>query len=185
MTINTDLRYKKPSEEIVRDLIWYSCGLRLPPEMITFGKPEPFEPYPNDPIHRNTVVRTSGIIKKTRYFKGSQIIRYCRLNLNEVANHQPNRTIVIDRYPFTTYDILDQVNEIWGLMLSREDVIDTLYESHQADFVIRASPDSLVWIGELDFSDQAPNILTKVRLNGFKKYSLGLPRPFLDGFKVH
>lgn len=177
MSINADFRYKKPSEEIIRDLIWFSNGFRVPNDVVTFGNPVSFTPYPGDSIRRDTRVTLTGKITNTRYFQGSTTVFYRRLTFQELTVLD-NKPIVVTNFPFTTWQILDQLNERYGIMLEKSDVFNIVYETMEGPFKVVARPESLVWQGELDLTDvvfENLDLLKVTDLSGFQEVDDTLP----------
>mgnify|MGYP001070252121 CR=1 FL=1 len=140
----------KTSRSILLDLIYASLGARLLPDDITWGEPEAYEPYPDDDFKRDTRLQLIAS-DDAKYVKGRKSVTYRRLRLAQLESVSQN--VVTSRgFPFSTYEVLDQLNLIYGVMLEEDDVYDIQYTHMAGPFVLRAKPGSLAWVGELEFA---------------------------------
>lgn len=178
---------KKPSEEIVRELIYFTNGVKFDSRDVTFGAPEVYPIAGFDTIERNTRLTVSpGNISG---FSGDRIVFYRRLDLKDITPVSLN-SITIFELPVSTHQLLDQINLRYGLSLSVDDVQDVMYPSTQGPFPLIAKASSLVWIGEysLPLSFPAINLLGP-NLEGFTRVPRHLDRLLpvkdLHGFTRH
>jgi len=154
----------KPSEEIVRELIYFTNGVRFGKEDVSFGAPKVVEMVPYDGVLRNTQLSVFG--NKQYGYSNERVIYYGRLSLASLVAKSAN-PIIIRRMPCYTYDILDQINFHYGVQLSEEDVQNVYYASVAGPFPLIAKPDSLVWINRIDLAVQFPSLnIQQPDLNG-------------------
>lgn len=160
----------KTSRSILLDLIYASLGTRLLPDDITWGTPEAFEPYPDDDFKRDTRLQLLAS-EDAKYVRGRKSVTYRRLNLVDLEPVSQN--VVTSRgFPFSTYEVLDQLNLIYGVMLEEDDVYDLQYTHMAGPFVLRAKPGSLAWLGELEFAVEfadleLPALVINREMDGF------------------
>lgn len=155
-----DYRYKRTSEAIVRYLIEATLGIRFTEEDVEFGLPEVVEPLePNLPVFPSvslngvTMVRDTRVLVKTRgdqYRMGRFYAVFARHDLAEIVPVSQN-IIQVREFPFSTYDVLDQLNIRYGLSLSEDDVHDIYYPTLVGPFYLRAKSTCLAWKGQLEF----------------------------------
>lgn len=161
-----DYRYKRTSEAILRYLIEATLGLRLDKEDVTFGQPEVIEPLePNLPLFPSKSLNGLWMVRDTRvlvtagerYRAGKFYACFGKHDLADIVPVSQN-TILVRQWPFSTYDVLDQLNIRFGLSLSEDDVHDIYYPALEGPFVVRAKSTSLVWKGELPFEIEALDV---------------------------
>lgn len=142
----TFFNYDKPSQEIIRDLIFYVNGFMLPETGVTYGAPAAFAgPDTGYFSYLNTSVEVSIAYQPYVPNYGKRTFFYSRLNLGNaypVTNPTP---IVVASYPTDTYTLLPQINAYYGLQLGESDVLNTPYANAATDFLVTAAVTSLVW----------------------------------------
>lgn len=141
------MRYRKPSDQIVRDLIFYNTGYILPEEA-KFGTLEAEEPNPSDPLGRDTKLMV--YIPQDVYSKssGGRWLYYRRLDLSKLEK-QSQSELTSHTFPFSTYAILEQINLLYNIDLNQDDVQDTAYTDSTQPYKLMAKPGSLAWQGTL------------------------------------
>lgn len=127
--------YPKTSAELVLDLIAAS-NTNLPFPLTTnnvfVGPPTAITVVP--PSIANTSARLSS--KPSSGYSGSKIIQYRRVNLADLfKNITPNvrkysATGEAGSNPFTVYTLLPYLNEIYGLKLTTDDVVDQTFPAY-------------------------------------------------------
>lgn len=181
--VNTLRSINKTSRSILLDLIYASLGARLLPDDITWGVPEAFEPYPDDDFKRDTRLQLIAS-EDAKQVRGRKSVTYRRLRL---ASLEPvSQNVVTSRgFPFSTYEVLDQLNLIYGVMLEEDDVYDIYYTDMAGPFILRAKPGSLAWVGELEFAVEfaeleLPALIINRSMEGFSADELEA----LEAFKT-
>jgi hypothetical protein len=162
------MRYRKPSEQIVRDLIFYTLGYVLPPEA-AFTQLEAYEPVAEDPLKRDTKVLV--YIPDHVYSRshGARWIKYRRLDLG-LLEKQGQGQLTAHTFPFSTYDILDQINLLYNIDLSHDDVQDVAYVDSTQPYKLIAKPGSLAWQNTLVLDvavPSLPNLVSDAEPPGF------------------
>lgn len=145
------INYNRPAEQILYDLLFYTGGAWLPKDSLSFGEPRPLGPFPGDPYQRDTILEvTVGPAASDRQ-RGSVSIRYAKLNLGE----QPQVVegdVQVTSFPFTSHQLLPQLNALYGLQLDVVDLVNVVYREPSAEYAVQADPKSLVWRGGLTFT---------------------------------
>lgn len=202
MSISLDINYNKPSIEILSDLIYYTNGIRLDLTELNISKPENYQlPALGEAgdLDRNTKLSISGLKQGRRAFRGRCIVFYRRLDLNWLeSDYEP---MYINATSIRSIDLLEFINVYYGLQLSDSDIVDEVITKGSFPYKIRATFDSLVWVGESKinllfkdtlvdekqlsgFRDVVTNLIVNRKLDGFytKHYQL-LTERYLDGFQ--
>lgn len=167
MTYNFD----RPDEEIVCDLINIANGYKLYPAVVQFGVPQVFDPRRDVDEDINTYI--PAVVDPSfdqRMVPDETGFLYTRVPLAALRLVE-NIKIVPPSLPFSTYDVLDQINVQLKTRLTEEDLENTEYTTLDDDFIIRAKPTSKVWIGE-----------RLLAVDGGGKKFLLFPNYFLSGF---
>lgn len=163
--------YPKTSPELVLDLIAISNpGLPFPltVDTVYVGPPTAIAVVP--PAIANTTARISS--KPSSKYTGSKVVNYQRINLaNLFFNVTPN----IRKYsangeagsnPFTVYQLLPFLNELYGIKLTQDDVVDGYFPPYStiteggvskkvSSFTMVAKPTSQAFIGSVSIRTQA------------------------------
>lgn len=163
--------FKRPNPEIVCDLIYIAVGYRLETWAVKFGKTKELDPRPDIEDDPNSYIPAKVDPKFDYRMKpGNTGFVYMRVPLAAIrpVDDELIQPLAI---PFTTYDILPQINKQLGLALTRDDLENIEYTTMDDDFKIVAKPDSMVWIGWRNITV----------LGGGKKYLL-FPDYLLNGF---
>lgn len=117
---------------------------------VTFGVPAPIAgTWREGLVDRNTVIR----IKATEasIYKDSQVICYDRLDLASLAKLMDFRIKCYQ--PHSIYDLIKPIFLKFGIVIDKADVYDdpiTQIEGQDNHFTIRAKPDAIGWIGQVD-----------------------------------
>lgn len=165
--MNAFYSLQKPSEQILRDLIYFTNGFKLPKEAV-FSQPAVRNQPPDEVDGSDTFVVASIPVSGWNRNTGDKTLYYRRLDLGQVQA-LPGAQIVVNAFPFAIYDILDQINAALGLQLSQNDVLNTTYQDTSAPVVLTAAPQSLVWKNSLvlPVSAPLPSAVTVPDLVGF------------------
>lgn len=165
------LDYERPSEVILRDLIYVYNGVRLPEFHTKFGEPRPVDQRPEIKVDENTFIPIAVDEEIDARFDDIAGLMYRRTPINEVAD---DILILIDvsGFPFTLYEVLDQINVRLRLQLTEADVYDQTITSAEEPIRLKLKPGSQVFIGD------SPILRTFVRvpllnvldLSGFQEY---------------
>ena len=138
--------FNKPSKELALEQIYETYQIKLPATRVRLGIPRVADPRVdvlNDP---NTFVPAKVDRDYNTLFQGQPGFVYLRLQLSDVPGAQG---LLIDplTYPFSTLDLLPQINTQLGTQLTGEDVVNETFTSLHASFELTAHPHSLVWVG--------------------------------------
>ncbi len=178
-----DYRYKRTSEAILRYLIEATLGIRFEQGDIEFGRPEIIEPlasnlpvFPSVSLTGVEMVRDTRVLVKAtgdHFRSGRFYVAYARHDLADIEPVSLN-TVLVQKLPFSTYDVLDQLNIRYGLSLSEDDVHDIYYPDLVGPFYLRAKSTSLAWKGQLEFEIEPLAIalsdtLSVKELDGFSR----------------
>lgn len=132
----------RPTPEILLDLLWLNTGKHLPADLTTVGAPVM---VPQSDAADDTTVQASLLFTGDAAVEFADLnsVTYCRIPLCWLTRDQ---VMHFDQpYPFTTLDVLDQINLRLGVQLDVQDVVDHTYTSAEDVFALEAHPDSPVW----------------------------------------
>ena len=168
------LKYQlnRPGIEILLDLISiYNQRYRLEPHQVQFGDPQDLDTRPDILDDTNSFI--PAVVDSnvdSRLVPDNTGFLYARLPLG-ILKKDKEYDIDPLPVPFSTYQILDQINDQYACQLTEDDLEDTVYTSMDDWFNIYAKPTSKVWIGKrrIDVVGDGP------------KYVL-FPQTFLTGF---
>lgn len=139
--------FNRPEKEILCDLIYISNQYKLTPSVVEFGEVMELDQRPDIEDDPNSYIEAE--VNPSFDFRmkpGETGFLYHRLPLSGLRTVE-DTVIIPPALPFTTYDILDQINRQLGIELTEDDLVDVQYTSLDGDFVITAKPGSKVWIG--------------------------------------
>jgi hypothetical protein len=163
--------FTKAPTEIVIDLINYDNGTALRYDELEFGLPEAITGG-----HNTTVEVTA--VEGVSSYSGSVQITYNRVDLATVPGVRSRGMLVPPEGATTISDIVDQINTRYAINLTPDDYFDDPLPdvwSHPADeqvpFTLRAKPESLIWIGQVDLTVyhepvRLSDVIKKVVLSG-------------------
>ncbi len=120
---------------------------------------------------RNTTVLVSALPQTN--VTGSRTVAFARLDFDIFFNSEINIEIPVgDAMPETTSDLLGYINTAFGLQLTNADIIVEAING-STEFLLRANPNSFVWIGEVNIVlDVEPtdlaDIIVITELSGFE-----------------
>jgi len=138
---------KKPSGQLILDLVNNKNKLALTLDQVKWGAPEA-QPYD---APRNTCAEISSKVGLTP-LAGPVNIYYDRISLQTLATGE-SFTSLEDAGYLTTHDALDEINEALGLALTADDiedlaVADGATEEDPKVMIIRAKAGCLAFIGQ-------------------------------------
>lgn len=110
---------------------------------IVFGAPLPY----TDAQNRNTKVTLTAT--STAPFEGITEVRYTRRPLDVLMQVPGNAElqVVIPSLPFTTYDILTQFNQLYGVTLELNEVVNQTYTTVASSYPLKINgATSLAWV---------------------------------------
>lgn len=140
--------FERPEIEILCDLIYHSTGYRLSPSRVVFQDPQVLDPRLDVEDDVNTYIPARVDPKfDSRLVPGKTGFLYTRLPIGAVIVDDMV-PITPPEFPFTTLDILDQINDQLKLNLTADDIENKTYTSPDEDFVISTNAKSKIWIGE-------------------------------------
>lgn len=180
-----DLHKTKP--EILMDLIYEATDQRFPLDKINFGDPRELKTRPGDSLAPNTHIPVKvDVAFDRRYAIPEAGFLYRRREIHEHLKDIDWSQVIIRKLPFTTADVLPQINDQLSYPIQSCEVDDLTYDSIDQllayGLIIQAAPDSLLWCSEgaghgagLGHFDPNP-IVTVIRVDGFKKWE-GTPQP--------
>lgn len=165
--------FNRPAKEIALDLIYLHNRYKVPPPAIQFAPPKELDQRPEIEDDPNTYVLVNIDRKVDARFTGyANGFMYRRLPLAGIVG-DPDYVIPSPAFPFTTHDILDQINEQLGTQFTEDDIEETTFTSTDDEPILRASGKSLVWIG-----------FRHIKIQGFGTQDVLFTDDILDGFYI-
>ena len=163
--------YGKTSDEIFRDLVYYTNGYRLP-HHATVVKVEPNPFQTQDPLGRDTQAEVA--IPADPYCHAPQqmstrTVTYSRLNLS-VLQPRWDRYFEAPTTDSSTYQLLDQINQYFNTCFTVYDLEDVAYPAGNFALVLRAQAMSSAWQGQYGQVPQLANLIPVKKLAGFTPY---------------
>lgn len=133
----------KPASQVIVDLINYCNGTTLTADMLTYEIP----PQAIDGEH-NTIVKANST--SSSYYEGSVEITYNRIDFADVFQGLSDYLVAESSVSFVS-DLIALINATYKLNLTRDDFLDAPLSESGADavsFVLKANPNSLIYVGE-------------------------------------
>jgi hypothetical protein len=145
--LNALINYDQPSQGIVTSLVFELYGVTIPANAL-WSTPLAYPPILEDTYQRDTAVSLTMPVGSVG-ITGDVTIRYSRISLASLSegNSYP---LTMEEMPFTTEDLLPQINYTYGLDLTMDDVLNTTYTNPHGPFPLIAAPGSYAWKGVLD-----------------------------------
>lgn len=137
---------------IAIDLIYAATGLEYPIDKIILGIPIAVDPRPDLDTDPNTFVPviSVSIVFDARFDSiPNDGFLYRRIPLSLLTGSD---NVIFEEptvFPFSTYEILDGINEKLNTQLTTDDVLDDIYTTPGAPLRLRANPKSLAWLDEI------------------------------------
>lgn len=141
-----DALFLRPAKEILLDLVHVFLEYEIPIDKITFGKASALDQRPEVPTDPDTFVQAEIAQDYDYRFPGANGFLYRRIPLGMATVNQGLEIYAPD-FPFTTWDVLDQINRFMNLALLPEDVINETYDLGSVVFLLQADPGSWNWEG--------------------------------------
>lgn len=165
------LNYNRPSEDILRDLIFIYNDIRLPKFHTTFGLPRALDQRPEIGLDENTFIPIDVESQIDSRFDDVAGMMYRRTPIHEIAD-ETLILVEVSGFPFQLYDVLDQINARLELQLTEADVYDQTIEEATDQIRLKMKPESQVWIGDDPILRTYVRIpmLTQLDLSGFVEY---------------
>lgn len=133
----------RPAADIALDLVCMAGEFSLTAEQVTLGVPE----LPEDRVDLadDTTVWLPLTLDPSvaADFPGLTGVRYRRIPLSWVTQNRVLR--FRHAYPFSTLDVLSELNAQLGTQFTTDDVVDRTYTSEEDIFFLEVKPESLVW----------------------------------------
>jgi hypothetical protein len=145
--LNALVNYDQPSQAIVTSLVYELYGVTIPANAV-WSAPLAYFPILEDTYQRDTAVTLTmpdGSVGVT----GQATIRYSRISLATLSTGN-SFPLSMETVPFTTEELLPQINYTYGLALTMDDVLNTTYTNPHGPFPLTAAPGSFAWKGILD-----------------------------------
>lgn len=181
MVIIDEKDLHKTKEEVLLDLIYEASGQRFPIDKIGFGNPHELKTRLDDELAPNTHIPVKvDMAFDRRYAIPEAGFLYRRREIHKHLKDIDWSQVLVRKIPFTTADVLPQINDQLSYPIQPEEVDNLTYESIEQllayGMIIQAAPDSLLWCSEgvghnagLGHFDPNP-IVTVIRVDGFKKW---------------
>lgn len=168
--------WSRPAKLILLDLIEVFLNQRIPPNHITFGKAVAVDPLPVDPTNEDSFVFAEFDPAYDYRFPGVDGFLYRRVDLSAL---QPGEQlqVIAPEFPFTTHDVLAQINTVLGTALTTDDLINEVFNVGSAELRITASLNAWCWQGNL----AVPVVFTGNIPFGSRITEDGFPRITEDG----
>lgn len=135
--------FNRPAAEILADLIWLSTKYRVSLPHTVFLSPRPLDQRPDMVDDTNTYITAQIDPNWDAEFPGDNGFLYYRVPLAWVT--QGKTLVITHALPYSTHEVLDEVNAQLELQLTSQDVLDQQYTDEQQSFELVAAPQSLVW----------------------------------------
>jgi hypothetical protein len=145
--LNALVNYDQPSQDIVTSLVYELYGVTIPANA-EWSLPQAYPPIFEDTYQRDTAV-TLTMPEGSVGVTGECTIRYSRISLGTLSEGN-SFPLTMEELPFTTEDLLPQINYTYGLQLTLDDVVNLTYTDAAGPFVLQAAATSLAWKGFLD-----------------------------------
>jgi hypothetical protein len=145
--LNNLVNYDQPSQLLVSALVYELYGVTIPANAV-WSTPLAYPPILEDVYQRDTAVTLTmpvGSVGVT----GQATIRYSRISLASLSSGN-SYPLTMETVPFTTQELLPQINYTYGLALTMDDVLNTTYTDPHGPFPLTAAPGSFAWKGVLD-----------------------------------
>jgi hypothetical protein len=161
------IHLNKTAYEIMQDLIFESAGIDLQHQYFDFETPRALSVVRD--WGPNTVVKMVAVQMEDDQIRGEVEILYRRLN---VADLPPRNDTPLSQstFPFTTVDLLPQINALFRTQMQASDIVSTSYADLTAPVVLTMAPGSLIYIGDVTLSVENPNapqLILNPDLDGF------------------
>lgn len=139
--------FDRPEKLVICDLIYVSNKYRLQPPQVEFGLPKELDQRPDIEDDPNSYIDAVVNPKYDhRMVPAETGFLYRRIPL-AALRPADEHSIIPPAVPFTTYDILDQINAQFGVQLTEDDLENIEYTDMEDAFIIRAKPTSKIWTG--------------------------------------
>lgn len=141
------LNLRLPSRQLILDEVnaVNSTGLRM--NQVIYGIPKPIHVAGENNTEIEIAARPGGLAF------GDINFQYKRLHLRELFNTLGELHIPWPGLPHTqpanTHRLIPQLNERYGLALSNEDVLFEKIIGQVNEWVVKAAPESIAWIGQV------------------------------------
>lgn len=174
--MSTYLNLKLPSRQLILDEVNRVNGTGLGLNQVIIGIPKPVRASGEQNTEIEIAARPGALAFGDIYFT------YTRLHLRELFNRLGTLHIPWPGLPHTqpanTHRLLPQLNERFGLALGPEDILFEKIIGQVGEWVIKAAPESIAWIGEVRVLFNGEKIdLDKVWLNNILP-GLEYPAPY-------
>lgn len=136
-----------PAKTLVSNMIYALYGVSIP-SIASWSEPVAYSPILEDTYQRDTAV-VLAMPMGTIGITGKATIRYSRISLASL-NTESSAPMTMESVPFTTEDLLPQINYTYGTALTLDDVINATYSDLHGPFVLTAAAGSFAWKGTVD-----------------------------------
>lgn len=141
----------RTTTEIALDLVYAATGQHFPADKIALLLPQAVDVRKDIDTDANTyvpVVVEEVFDARYRSLPEDGFL-YRRIPLSILNSTGVSGVVLPEVFPFTTHDILNDINAALNTQLSTNDVLNDEYTSPTDTIQVRAHPESLAWIGEL------------------------------------
>lgn len=161
------IHLNKTAYEIMQDLIFESVGMDLQHQYFDFETPRALSVVRD--WGPNTVVKMVAVQMEDDQIRGEVEILYRRLDVSFLPRTS-DVPLSQSTFPFTTVDLLPQINALFRTQMQASDIVSTSYADLTAPVVLTMAPGSLIYIGDVTLSVENPNapqLITNPDLDGF------------------
>lgn len=165
------IQLNKTSTEIMQDVIFQSVGIDLRNQYFEFETPRALSVVRD--WGPNTVVKMLADPVQDDQIEGAVEILYRRLNLNELPRFS-DAPLSQSTFPFTTLDLLPQINALFKTQMTLADIVSTTYNDLNEPIVLTAAPGSLIYCGSVTLpveNPSAPFLVLNPDLDGFTAWN--------------
>lgn len=173
MVLSIKRNYNKSTKELALEQIAISTGYRIPASKVIFNVPKALDIFPGIKTDENTYIDAkvqSGYVPTS---DGNAGFLYRREDLG-VLDAVDDFVITPPDYPYTLLDILPQINAYLGTQLGKDDVVNSTHYDNAEGLILRASPQSLMWVGTKTLSVGVTDKKFLLKINtvyGFRTYT--------------
>lgn len=160
--------FKQTDEKILLDLINHDNATTMSAASVIFGEATSAGDVGNELATNITLTAATG-----SGYRGTQTFTYNRVPLSFMDTLDPTLVLVTDE--LTTHDLLDHLNEHFGVQMTAADIVlddlPVFLPDVNTDFVLEAAVDSKIFFGTVTLTGTAPTIpldevLTVTALDG-------------------
>lgn len=138
-------QFNRPSLDILHELVHVFLEEIIPKNKLYFGTARLLDQRPLLLTDPDTFVQAEIEPDYDYRFPGENGFLYRRIPVTAWVGNALE--LMAPEFPFTTYDVLEQINRKYSLQLSEDDVVNTEYDFGDSLFTLQMHPESYCWFG--------------------------------------